>query len=70
MRKLALAVIVIQSAALIFLALYAKMQTSRASVNGMAAAKQQELLIQEKERTAKAMEELAECKEGTKREDF
>jgi hypothetical protein len=56
MRKLALAVIVIQSAALIFLAIYAKMQTSRASINGMAAAKQQELLIQEKERTAKALE--------------
>ena len=61
MRNLALAVIVIESFALIFLTIFAKVQYSRADINSMAAYKQQELLMREKDINAQLTEELLEC---------
>lgn len=64
MRNLALAVIVIESFALIFLTIFAKVQYSRADINAMAAYKQQELLMREKDINAQLTEELLECQQG------
>ena len=68
MRNLALAVIVIESFALIFLTIFAKVQYSRADINSMAAYKQQELLMREKDINAQLTEELIECQQGARLE--
>ncbi len=64
MRKLALAVIVIESLALIMLTIFAKIQYSKAEINAMAAYKQQQLLVREKEITTQLTEELIDCREA------
>lgn len=64
MKNLALIVIVILSAALILLGIYAKIQGSNAEVNTMMAAKFKEMYLQEKEINEQLMEELRECREA------
>lgn len=66
MRNLALAIIVIESFALIFLTIFAKVQYSRADINSIAAYKQQELLMREKDINAQLTEELLECQLGAR----
>ena len=64
MKNLGLIVIVILSAALILLGIYAKIQGSNAEVNTMMAAKFKEMYLQEKEINEQLMEELRECREA------
>lgn len=66
MRKLALTVIIIESIALVMLSIFAKVQSSKANVHEMAAYKQQQLLIMEKEINEQLTEELLQCREVAK----
>ncbi|MEQ8808079.1 MAG: hypothetical protein RIE59_03340 [Imperialibacter sp.] len=64
MKNFPLIIIVVLSAALILLGIYAKMQASKAELNSLMANKYQEMMMQEKEVNEQLMVELLECREG------
>jgi flagellar biosynthesis component FlhA len=64
MKNFPLIIIVVLSAALILLGIYAKMQASKAELNSLMANKYQEMMMQEKEVNEQLMVELIECREG------
>ncbi|CAD5284573.1 hypothetical protein IMPERIA89_500033 [Imperialibacter sp. 89] len=64
MKNFPLIIIVVLSAALILLGIYAKMQASKAELNSLMANKYQEMMLQEKEVNEQLMVELVECREG------
>jgi hypothetical protein len=64
MKNFPLIIIVVLSAALILLGIYAKMQASKAELNSLMANKYQEMMLQEKEVNEQLMVELIECREG------
>ncbi|MEQ9376567.1 MAG: hypothetical protein RIG68_15380 [Imperialibacter sp.] len=69
MKNFPLIIIVILSAALILLIIYAKMQASKAELNSLMANKYQEMMLQEKEVSEQLMVELLECREGNNEEN-
>lgn len=69
MKNFPLIVIVVLSAALILLGIYAKMQASKAELNSLMANKYQEMMLQEKEVNEQLMVELLECREGNSEEN-
>ncbi|WP_339814055.1 hypothetical protein [uncultured Imperialibacter sp.] len=68
MKNFPLIIIVILSAALILLGIYAKMQASKAELNSLMANKYQEMMLQEKEVNEQLTVELLECREGNSEE--
>ena len=68
MKNFPLIIIVVLSAALILLGIYAKMQASKAELNSLMANKYQEMMLQEKEVNEQLMVELLECREGNSKE--
>jgi hypothetical protein len=68
MKNFPLIIIVVLSAALILLGIYAKMQASKAELNSLMANKYQEMMMQEKEVNEQLMVELIECREGNSEE--
>lgn len=68
MRKLALALIVIESTALILLGIYAKVQSSRAEINALAAQKQQQLYLEQQKVLRQLADELTDCRSTQKPE--
>ena len=64
MKNIPLIIIVVLSAALILLGIYAKMQASKAELNSLMANKYQEMMLQEKEVNEQLTVELLECREG------
>jgi len=64
MKNFPLIIIVVLSAALILLSIYAKMQASKAEVNSLMANKYQEMMLQEKEVNEQLMVELLACREA------
>ncbi|MEQ9099958.1 MAG: hypothetical protein RIF36_17210 [Imperialibacter sp.] len=69
MKNFPLIIIVILSAALVLLSIYAKMQASKAELNSLMANKYQEMMLQEKEVNEQLMVELLECREGNSEEN-
>ncbi|MEQ8416374.1 MAG: hypothetical protein RIB71_17970 [Imperialibacter sp.] len=69
MKNFPLIIIVVLSAALILLGIYAKMQASKAELNSLMANKYQEMMMQEKEVNEQLMVELIECREGNSEEE-
>ncbi|MEQ8686574.1 MAG: hypothetical protein RIE86_14840 [Imperialibacter sp.] len=69
MKNFPLIIIVILSAALVLLSIYAKMQASKAELNSLMANKYQEMMLQEKEVNEQLMVELLECREGNSEEE-
>ncbi|WP_339795056.1 hypothetical protein [uncultured Imperialibacter sp.] len=69
MKNFPLIVIVVLSAALILLGIYAKMQASKVELNSLMANKYQEMMLQEKEVNEQLMVELLECREGNSEEN-
>ncbi len=64
MKNFPLVVIIILSAALILLGIYAKMQASKAEINSLMANKFKEMMLQEKEVNEQLIIELLDCREG------
>lgn len=64
MKQFPLVVIVVLSAALILLSIYARVQASKAEVNALTANKFKELLLEEKQVNEQLMEELLECQQN------
>jgi len=69
MKNIPLIIIVVLSAALILLGIYAKMQASKAELNSLMANKYQEMMLQEKELNEQLTVELLECREGNSEEN-
>ncbi|WP_416866331.1 MAG: hypothetical protein ACMVP2_00945 [Imperialibacter sp.] len=69
MKNIPLIIIVVLSAALILLGIYAKMQASKAELNSLMANKYQEMMLQEKEVNEQLTVELLECREGNSEEN-
>ena len=69
MKNIPLIIIVVLSAALILLGIYAKMQASKVELNSLMANKYQEMMLQEKEVNEQLMVELLECREGNSEEN-
>lgn len=64
MKQFPLVVIVVLSAALVLLGIYARMEASKAEVNALTANKFKELLLEEKQVNEQLMEELLECQQN------